>query len=95
MKKILTTLIVIAFIIVGGAAYSQEPPKLTPEQITEAALNEMLKWKIQYGRETVFAVEMQVLAFRLEKALKELGAKLKAANAKIVQLETKPVEKLK
>ena len=92
MKKILIlTIILITLLAFPGIA--QEQPRLpTSEQIAEVALEGMLNWKIKYGKETVFAAEMQALALSLEKTVKVLNEKLKAANAKIAQLEMKGEE---
>ena len=96
MRRILFwgVLILIGMYIAGGMpAWGEEQPRPpTPEQIVEAALEGMLNWKIKYGKETIFAAEMQTLALNLEKIVKVLNEKLKAANTKIAQLELKGEE---
>ena len=93
-KKIAVfSLILVAVFVIAArnpGAWGQEQKLSTPEQITETALKAMLNWKIKYGNEAVFAAEMQVLALSLEKVVRELEEKLRAANAKIAQLELKP-----
>ncbi len=92
MKKILI-LTIILITLLAFPVIAQEQPRLpTSEQIAEVALEGMLNWKIKYGKETVFAAEMQALALSLEKTVKVLNEKLKAANAKIAQLEMKGEE---
>ncbi len=91
MRRILALTIILTLLAFPVVAQEKAKP-LTPEQTVVAALEGMLNWKIKYGKETVFAAEMQVLALSLEREIKKLEAKLKAANAKIAQLETGPKE---
>ncbi len=89
MQRILILTIILTLLAFPVVAQEQKP--LTPEQIAEVALEGMLNWKIKYGKETIFAAEMQALALSLEKTVKALNEKLKQANTKIAQLEMDPV----
>ena len=83
----------LAVVTIAKVGWGLEPSKqLPPDQTIEAAVMGMLNWKLKYGKETIFAAEMQATALRAERKVKELQEQLKESNAKLAQCVIKPEE---
>lgn len=99
MQRILTTLIVVFFIVVGGLAYSQEPPKLTPEQRIAQLERVSYDWEYKYNIEVRINSQLREALIQTEWLLKKAGGiikklqeELKASNAELAQLKMKPTK---
>ncbi len=90
---IVTIGVFVLIVTTAKVGWGQGPPKqLTPDQTIEAAVIGMLNWKLKYGKETVFAAEMQGAALRAEQTVKKLRKQLKKSNAELAQCKMKPEE---
>ncbi|HEA68488.1 MAG TPA: hypothetical protein ENI07_16940 [Desulfobacterales bacterium] len=103
MRMMVAIGVFLAIVTVAKVGWGQEPPKpLTPEQKIESLTNSILNLKLDlaaekhgYGQELKIVVDFKAHNMLLQKIVKELQAKLKAANAEIAQLTVKPKEEKK